>query len=129
MIFVDSNVPMYLLGAPHENQDRAVEFLARNPSEILVTSAEVYQEVIHRYASIGRHGAIRDGFRALDGLVATVFPITRADVETAREIVDAHPVLSARDCLHLAVMRANGVTRAFTFDQGFARHPGIAVLP
>ena len=44
MIFVDSNVPMYLVGAPHPNRNRAVDFLARSTAERLVTSAEVYQE-------------------------------------------------------------------------------------
>ena len=114
--------------APHPNRDRAVEFLARSTSERLVTSAEVYQELIHRYASIDRREAIVEAFRVLDDLVDTVFPITRADAGTAADIAAA-PGLSARDCLHLAVMHANGVTRAFTFDQGFAVHSGITVLP
>ena len=129
MIFVDSNVPMYLVGAPHPNRDRAVEFLARAPSERLVTSAEVYQEVIHRYASIFRREAIGDAFRVLDDLVSTVFPITRADVGRAGEIVAAYPELSGRDCLHVAVMEANGISRALTFDRGFSTYPNLTVLP
>ena len=120
---------MYLVGAPHPNRDRAVSFLQRNPAERLVTSAEVYQEVIHRYASIDRREAIEDAFGVLDGLVATVFPIGRPDVGLAQELVATHPALSARDCLHLAVMRTNGVSRALTFDQGFMRYPGVTVLP
>ncbi|MCY4214286.1 MAG: type II toxin-antitoxin system VapC family toxin [Gammaproteobacteria bacterium] len=129
MIFIDSNVPMYLVGAPHPNRDRVVEFLTRTPSERFVTSAEVYQEVIHRYASISRHQAIRDAFRVLDGLVTAVFPITRTDVGVAEEIVAAHPELSSGDCLHLAVMQGNGISRALTFDRGFKSHPNISVLP
>ena len=128
MIFVDSNVPMYLVGAPHPNRNRAVDFLARSTAERLVTSAEVYQELIHRYASIDRREAIAKAFGTLDDLVDTVFPVTRADAGVAADIAAATD-LSGRDCLHLAVMRANGVTRAFTFDQGFARHPDITVLP
>ena len=63
-----------------------------------------------------------------DRAVDTVFPVTRADAGAAADIAAA-PGLSARDCLHLAVMRANRVTHAFTFDQGFARHTEITVLP
>ena len=129
MIFVDSNIPMYLVGAPHPNRDRAAEFLSGTPSESFVTSAEVYQEVIHRYASISRREAISDAFHLLDGLVTTVFPITRADVGLAEEIVKAHPELSGRDCLHLAVMQANGISRTLTFDRGFASYPKVTVLP
>lgn len=117
------------MGAPHPNRDRVAEFLARAPSERLVTSAQVYQEVIHRYASISRHEAIGGAFRVLDGLVATVFPITRADVGLAEEIVAAYPELPSRDCLHLAVMEANGISRALTFDRGFASYPSVTVLP
>lgn len=128
MIFVDSNVPMYLVGAPHPNRDRIAEFLARSAAESFVTNAEVYQELIHRYASIDRRDAIVETFRLLDDLVDTVFPITRADAGAAADIAAA-PGLSARDCLHLAVMRANGVSRALTFDRGFAHQPDITVLP
>ena len=129
MIFVDSNIPMYLVGGPHANRDRATAFLRQSPAEQLVTSAEVYQEVIHRYVSIDRREAIADAFRVLDDLVVTVFPVTRSDVGLAEGLVATHPGLSSRDCLHLAVMRGRGVRRALTFDQGFARHTDIAVLP
>ena len=120
---------MYLVGAPHPNRDRAAAFLAENLAEQLVTSAEVYQELIHRYVSIDRRQAIADAFRVLDGIVARVYSISRADVGSAREIVEQYPELSGRDCLHLAVMRSNGVSRVLTFDRGFARDPGITVLP
>lgn len=129
MIFIDSNVPMYLVGAPHPNQDRAVAFLRARPGEHYVTSAEVYQEILHRYAAIGRRAAIADAFDLLDDLAVSVFAITRTDVGIAGEIAARNPALSARDCLHLAVMQANGIERVLTFDKGFANHPGVAILP
>ena len=50
MIFVDSNVPIYLVGAGHPDKVRVSELLARfiRDNERLVTDVEVYQEV--RYA-------------------------------------------------------------------------------
>lgn len=130
MIFVDSNVPMYLVGAPHPNRERVEAFLRYQPDEDYVTSAEVYQEILHRYVAIDRRAAIGDAFRLLDDLVgSSVFPISRSDVDTAREIAFQIPELSSRDCLHLAVMRTNGVRRALTFDHGFSAHPDITRLP
>ena len=129
MIFVDSNVPMYLVGAPHSNRDHLEAFLRNRPDEDYVTSAEVYQEMLHRYVAIDRRAAIDDAFRLLDDLVVSVFPIRRDDVDTAREIATLQPTLSARDCLHLAVMRANGVKRVLTFDEGFSVLPNITRLP
>lgn len=129
VIFVDSNVPMYLVGAPHPNREHLEAFLRHWPDEEYVTSAEVYQEMMHRFVAIDRRTAIEDAFRLLDDLVVSVFPIQRSDVEVAREIAILQPKLSARDCLHLAVMQANGVNRILTFDSGFSEQPGVTRLP
>ena len=129
MIFVDSNVPMYLVGSTHPNREWLEHFLRDQPEEDYVTSAEVYQEIVHRFVSIGRRQAITDAFMLLDDLVISVFPVQRSDVDTAREIAIGQPELSARECLHLAVMHANGVDRILTFDRGFSGQPGITRLP
>lgn len=56
MIFLDSNLPMYLVGAAHPNRGRAAslvrQMIAR--SERLVTEAEAFQEILHRYCAIER---------------------------------------------------------------------------
>ena len=129
MIFVDSNVPMYLVGAPHPNRERVETFLRQRLDEDYVTSAEVYQEILHRYAAIDRRRAIGDAFMLLDDLVGSVFAISRDEVEAARQVAERHPELSARDCLHLAVMSANGVSRILSFDDGFSDYSGVTRLP
>ena len=129
MIFVDSNVPMYLVGVPHPNREQVETFLRQRPDEDYVTSAEVYQEILHRYAAIDRRRAINDAFTLLDDLVGSVFSISRDEVEAARQVAEKHPELSARDCLHLAVMAANGVSRILSFDDGFSDYSGVTRLP
>ena len=129
MIFVDSNVPMYLVGAPHPNRELAADFLRNWPEEGYVTSAEVYQEILHRYVAIDRRTAIEDAFQLLDELVMYVFPVSRSDVETAREIAAASPELSARDSLHLAVMGVHRVKRIMSFDLDFSARVGVTRLP
>ena len=51
MIFVDSNIPMYLVGAAHPNKTAAQILLESliAKGERLVTDAEVLQEILHRY--------------------------------------------------------------------------------
>ena len=129
MIFVDSNVPMYLVGAPHPNRDRISKFLRAHAVRDFVTSAEVYQEIVHRYVAVNRRGAIADAFRFLDDLVTTVFPISREDVSVAHTIANEQHALSARDCLHLAVMQRRGVKMALTCDSAFALRPGVECVP
>jgi hypothetical protein len=129
VIFVDSNVPMYLIGAPHENRELLESFLRSHTKDHYVTSAEVYQEVIHRYVAIDRREAITDGFRLLDDLVEHVYPITHEDTETARSIALQQRCLSGRDCLHLAIMERYGLRRILSCDRNFDLRPGIIRLP
>lgn len=127
MIFVDSNVPMYLVGAPHPHKIDAQHLLERAiaDNERLVTSAEVLQEILHRYVAIERRDAIQPAFDALLGVVDDVYPIEQRDVERATIVLDGGIATSARDALHVAVMAHHGVTRILTFDRGFDALPGV----
>ena len=126
MIFVDSNIPMYLVGAEHPNKAAARALLERaiTDGEILVTDAEVLQEILHRYVAIDRRDAIVPASDALLGVVDEVFPVERGDVERARRLVLSTP-MSARDAVHLAIMRRRRVDRIMTFDRAFDAIAGI----
>lgn len=121
MIFIDSNIPMYLVGAAHPNKDAARTALEGiiHQGERMVTSAEVMQEILHRYAAIRRPDGIQPAFDALLGVVDQVFPIDAEDVEEARDVMMGLGKLSARDALHVAVMKRRGVKRILSFDTGF----------
>ena len=129
MIFVDSNIPMYLVGGGHPNKAAARSMLERAiaDDEPLVTDAEVLQEILHRYVAIDRRDAIEPATAAILGVVDDVFPVDRADVERARRLVLATR-LSARDAIHLAIMQRHGVGRILTFDRGFEGITGIVRL-
>ena len=130
MILVDSNVPMYLVGAAHPHKVDAQRLLERLVSERrrLVTDVEVLQEILHRYAAIDRREMIQPAFDALLGVVDEVFPVQASTVNDAKGIVLARRRLSARDALHLAVMAEQGVTEILSFDAGFDGYPGITRL-
>lgn len=124
---IDSNVPMYLVGADHPNKDRAQRRLEELiiQGERLTTDVEVLQEILHRYVTVKRPEAIQPALDALLGVVDEVVPVALADVEEAKRIVLGQYDLSARDALHLAVMRTHGIDRILTFDADFDRFPGI----
>ena len=90
-----------------------------------MTDAEVLQEILHRYVAIDRRDAIGPASDALLGVVDEVYPVEREDVERARRLVQATR-LSARDAVHVAIMRRRGVDRILTFDRGFDGIAGIA---
>jgi hypothetical protein len=130
VIFVDSNIPMYLVGAahPHKTDARRLLEMAIVEGERLVTDAEVLQEILHRYVAIGRPDAIQPAFDAVLGVVDEVFAVTALDVEGAKAIVLGKSGLSARDALHAAIMAREKIARIMTFDRGFDRLPGIERL-
>ena len=90
-----------------------------NRGEKMVTSAEVMQEILHRYGALKRSDAIQPAFDALLGVVDEIFPVEAEDVQRARDVMMGIGKLSARDALHVAVMKRRGVTRVLSFDVGF----------
>ncbi len=127
MILVDSNIPMYLAGAPHAHKtdaQRLLESLASDRQR-LVTDAEVLQEILHRYVAVRRHDAIQPAFDTLMSVVDEVLPVDLATVEHAKQAVLAYRRLSARAAVHLAVMKRHGIDRILSFDSGFDGLPGI----
>ncbi len=130
MIFIDSNIPMYLVGSSHPHKIDTQQMLERavSANERLVTDAEVLQEILHRYTVIDRRDAIQPACGALLAVVDEVFPIELADVEKAKDILLQTQGLSARDSLHMAVMQRRRVADIMTFDRGFSGLPGIRIV-
>jgi hypothetical protein len=121
---------MYLAGAPHPHKTEAQILLERAiaSNERLVADAEVLQEILHRYTSLGRRSAIQPALQALLELVDDVYPIERTDVLRAGEVVMHPSALSARDAVHIAVMERHGVRTIMSFDADFDRWPGLTRL-
>jgi predicted nucleic acid-binding protein len=130
LIFVDSNIPMYLIGGEHPHKIDAKRLLEQAVADgrRLVTDAEVLQEILHRYASIGRKDAIQPAFEAVKGVVDEIFAIEAEDADRAREILLGSSHLSARDAIHLAIMQRHGIRTIMSFDAGFDGFPGIRRL-
>lgn len=118
---------MYLIGAPHPNKEAAVKVVERliQKGERLVTDVEVFQEILHRYSSIGRPEFIEPAFDLLRSLADEIFSIEMATVETAQSLLVQTSGLSARDAIHLASMRVHRIPHIFTFDKGFDGIVGV----
>lgn len=126
MIFLDSNIPMYLVGGPHPNKDATETLLERAVAagRPLLTSADVFQEILHRYQALRRPQAIARAWETLFGLTERVLPVTFEDVARARELLSLYRI-SARDALHVAVMEAAGIEEIMSFDTGFDLVPTV----
>jgi predicted nucleic acid-binding protein len=131
MVFVDANVPLYILGKDHPHKVDSQRLIERIASERrrLVTSSEVFQEVLHRYIAVDRRDKIELAFHTFRGIVDNVFSVREEDILAAKDLTHAHPGLSARDAVHAAVMRRNHVREILSFDRGFDLLPDIARIP
>jgi uncharacterized protein len=127
VIFVDSNIPMYLVGAHHPHKTDAQRLVEKliSDRQRLVTNAEVLQEILHRYVAINRRDAMQPAFDAILRITDVVLAVSRGAAERAKDIVLGAPKMSARDALHLAVMEENEVTRILSFHAGFDGYPGV----
>jgi predicted nucleic acid-binding protein len=131
LIFVDANIPMYLVGRPHPHKLDAQVTVERliGERQQLVTSSEVFQEILHRYLSLDRRERIGVAFDALQEIVDDVFAVEKDDALVARDVVNAHPRLTARDAVHVAVMRRRNISEILSFDTGFDEVAGVTRLP
>ncbi len=121
MIYVDSNVPMYLVGAEHPHKQRVVTLVPQllSARDQLVTSAETFQELLHRYGALGAAEHLSAAYDALETMISMVADVTKVDVDRARVHSGRYPRLSSRDCLHLAVMQRIGCDSIWSYDTGF----------
>lgn len=127
MIYVDSNVPMYMVGADHPNKRRVIEVSSQltGAREQFVTSAETFQEIVHRYLALRDRDHLNAAYEALEALVNETATVSKDDVDEARALTAQHVGLSARDALHVAIMRKIDCSRLWSYDAGFDRVPSI----
>jgi predicted nucleic acid-binding protein len=132
-MYVDTTIFMYAMGAESRFKEPCARILRAGAADrqVLVTSAETFQEVLHRYRSIGRHEDIQTTFEAISVAVRRILPVTFEDVEEARLLGERTPKgsgASARDLVHAAVARRQGLREILTVDAGFASIPGVLVV-
>ncbi len=131
MVFLDSIIPMYLLGSEHPNKALASAELSRliSSRERLVTDAAVYAELLDRYTEIGRRDMIQPAFDVLSAMVDEVIPIDAQRIIAAKALVLAYPSVSAKDAMHVATMQENEIRQILTFNVGYDVIPDIQRIP
>ncbi len=127
-VFVDTAILMYAVGVDHPLRAPSRRILDRVADGDLdaVISAEVVQEIIHRFISIGRSDlGKRAAVDALD-LFAPVLPITHALMRRLPDLVERYPALSSRDLVHVATCQHEGISEIISPDRGFDLVSGIS---
>lgn len=125
--FVDTNIAVYARGRDHPYRTPCLNALARISEESLParTSAEVLQEILHRYISIRLPDVGRMLIEYLSSLVPDVLPVTKEDVLRAARLSADYPGLPSRDLVHLAVMLRYDIPAILSTDTHFDNVPMV----
>jgi hypothetical protein len=127
IVFIDSNIPMYVAGRDHPHREPSRRFLAavqRNEIEAC-TSTEVLQEILYRYSSLQRLDLAREVYDLFTAICTNILAVTLADTNRARDLLTEYRGLSVRDAVHAGVMLNRGIDLIATFDSGFDQVKGI----
>jgi uncharacterized protein len=130
LVFLDTAVFTYASGSEHPLREpcRAVLRAAAEGRLMAVTSAEVVQEILHRYSSIRRTATGTALAREVVAGFAPVLPITHAVAERLPDLVERYPRLTARDVVHVATCLEEGIESIVSPDRGFEPVQGIRLL-
>jgi uncharacterized protein len=120
-VFIDTAVIMYAAGKEHPLRDVSRDTLKLAASGQLdaVTSAEVIQEILHRFTALQRRNVGADMARNAMDLFAPVLPITHGVMQRMPHLVERYEALVARDLVHVATCLEHGVEAVITPDQDF----------
>lgn len=120
-VFVDTAVPMYAAGGDHPMRDPCLRILrlVRQGDLDGVTSAEVVQEISHRFLAVRRPDFARQLAIDVLDLFAPVLPITHAMMRRVPELAIRYPSLQARDLVHVATCIHEGITEIVSPDKAF----------
>ncbi len=126
-VFIDANVPMYAAGSEHPLKSPCVKMLAAAAEGQIyaVTDAEVLQEIMHRYASLGRREQGGEVAELFMRVVLDVLPVTREDMVQALALYRQYPEVQTRDVVHNAVMHSHEVRVIATADRHFEQFAGL----
>ncbi len=127
MILVDANILMYAAGTEHPNKAPSLRYLEAVADDRIdgVLDAEVLQELLHRYRSIGGWTGGRAVYDHARGIFPMVLPITADVLDAARLLLDETAGISPRDALHAAVVDTCDLDGICSYDRGFDRVPGL----
>lgn len=120
-VFLDTAVFMYAAGAAHplRAQCQAIVTAAGRGDLDATTSAEVVQEVLHRFSGTERAA---DGARLARSILTAFRPVLALDQAVATRTValsERYPAATARDLVHVAACLEHRIARVVTPDRDF----------
>jgi predicted nucleic acid-binding protein len=126
---LDVNVPMYAAGQAHPYKEACVWVMTEVAEGRLPVAidAEAVQEILYRYGELQQWETGLTLASSLLDLVPTVYPLSLDVVRLTLDLFRQYAPqgIKARDLIHVAVMRSQGLTRIISTDRHFDQIAGI----
>lgn len=123
MTLLDANVLMYAVGREHPHKAvsaRLLEQIGAGDREAAI-DAEVLQEILHRYRSLGRWPEGVEIYRNARLLFERPLVITSEVMDQTVVLMERYAFLTTRDAVHAAVVQVYGLESICSFDRDFDR--------
>jgi predicted nucleic acid-binding protein len=126
-VFLDTAVIMYAAGGPHAMRQASKELIDAVVDGRLdaTVSAEVVQEILHRFSASGRRDVGTAMAEATLDLFSPVLPITDRIMRRMPTLFAEYDDLSARDLVHVASCADVGIEIIVSPDRGFDKVEGL----
>jgi predicted nucleic acid-binding protein len=126
---LDVNVPMYAAGQAHPCKEACVWVMTEVAEGRLPVAidAEAVQEILYRYGELQQWETGLTLASSLLDLAPTVYPVSLDVVRLTLDLFRQYAPqgIKARDLIHVAVMRSQGLTRIISTDRHFDQIAGI----
>lgn len=127
--FLDVNVSMYAAGKAHDYKASCVWVMTEIAEGHLETviDTEIIQEILYRYGAIRQKQLGVQLAGNLLSLIPHVYPVTLEDSQLTIQLFDRHfdQGLTARDAIHIAVMKNRDIKEIISTDAHFDVLKGI----
>lgn len=120
-VFLDTAVLMYAAGRQHSYKQPCADILSRVGAGHVdaVISAEVIQELAHRFVHAGQSARASALVRHSLDLFAPVIPIGQPVVARLPGLIDRYGALQARDLIHVATCLEERIEVIVSPDRAF----------
>ncbi len=121
---------MYAVGEDHPHKVPSLRFFdeAADGKHEIAISAEVLQEILHRFWAIKKIDKGFELFGYAERLSDWVLPISQDELHKARDLMRETTGLSPRDALHAATMLKNRIATIVSYDRHFDQLKAIKRL-
>lgn len=123
LVFLDVNIPMYAAGKPHPYREpciRLMRAIAEGQLEVAIDT-EIIQEILYRYGALREWKIATTMSSDVLTLASVIFPVTVEDIRMTIDFYSryAEKGVTARDLVHAAVMKNNGLSEIISVDEHF----------